>query len=208
MQRSLSSSSPPPGSAADEAGSLLKEITDSLLSSPACVKLLMKLTSLDVCTGTRAEVRRFRPGLDYTVAHYGVFTEKPVLDCTLCFVPGRGLGGVDPVTGEFEGDEDDMLWQSGDAGGFECYVAADEEDEGEGGDGRQPKPQDEYDEDADESLLSVTASHNTLSLCYRDYGTMRFVKYLGCEAPGSRYDIGMEYRVEDFEDGEGEGESK
>ena len=32
---------------------------------------------------------------------------------------------------------------------------------------------------------------------------MRFVKYVGCEAPGSRYDVGMEYEVEDFED-EGE----
>jgi hypothetical protein len=31
-------------------------------------------------------VRRFRPGLDYTVAHFGVLTKDPRLDVVLCFV--------------------------------------------------------------------------------------------------------------------------
>ena len=35
------------------------------------------------------EVRRFRPGLDYTLAHYGVLTKEPRLDCTLCFVDDK-----------------------------------------------------------------------------------------------------------------------
>ena len=143
----------------EEVGEVLRIVKDELLTSPAYMKLLMKLTSLDFVTGQRGSVRRFRPGLDYTVAHYGVFTEKPVLDATLCYVPGKGLGGTDPKTGEFEGDDDDMFWQSGDGGGFECYIAADEDSD--------PGAQDEYDEDADGALLSVTASHNTLSLCYR-----------------------------------------
>jgi len=30
--------------------------------------------------GQQSEVRRFRPGLDYTVAHYGVLTKDPQLD--------------------------------------------------------------------------------------------------------------------------------
>ena len=38
----------------------------------------------------RGEVRRFRPGLDYTVAHYGVLTQDPQLDAVLCFVDDAG----------------------------------------------------------------------------------------------------------------------
>ena len=53
----------------------------------------------------------------------------------------------------------------------------------------------------------MSASNNTLSLVYRDPGTMRFVKYVGSSAPSSRYDICMEYEVppqpEGDEDDEG-----
>lgn len=34
-------------------------------------------------------MRRFRPGLDYTVAHYGILTKDPQLDAVLCFVDDR-----------------------------------------------------------------------------------------------------------------------
>jgi hypothetical protein len=44
-----------------------------------------RLTALTTL-GYRDEVRRFRPGLDYTVAHYGCMTTIPRLDATLCFV--------------------------------------------------------------------------------------------------------------------------
>ena len=37
-------------------------------------------------TGYRDELRRFRPGLDYTVAHHGAMTVTARLDATLCFV--------------------------------------------------------------------------------------------------------------------------
>ena len=40
-------------------------------------------------------------------------------------------------------------------------------------------------------LLSVEAAHNTLSVVLRDPGTLRFVKYLSVEAPGSRWDLEM-----------------
>lgn len=36
--------------------------------------------------GYRDELRRFRPGLDYTVAHHGAMTVTARLDATLCFV--------------------------------------------------------------------------------------------------------------------------
>ena len=75
-------------------------------------------------------------------------------------------------------------------GGFECYIAADEGRENEG-------PDAEYDEEYDTNLLSVSASNNTLSLVYRDPGTMKFFKYVSAGAPSSRWDIAFEYDVKD-----------
>lgn len=126
-------------------------------------------------------------GLDYTVAHYGILTKKSVLDATICFVRGSG-NQVDD-----EDDEDDLLWQSDDKGGFECYIAADDEDD------KNTEAADEYDDEDDTKLLSVSACNNTLSLVYRDPGTMRFVKYVGCGAPSSRWDISLEYELDDDE---------
>ena len=49
-------------------------------------------------------------------------------------------------------------------------------------------------------MLSVSASFNTLSLVYRDPGTMKFVKYVGSGAPSSRWDIALEYDVKTDDD--------
>ena len=62
----------------------------------------------------KGEVRRFRPGLDYTVAHHGILTVDPRLDATMCMV-------------DDEGEEAGSAWDFGEVGGFECYIAADEE---------------------------------------------------------------------------------
>ena len=91
------------------------------------------------------------------------------------------------------GSDDDAIWESGDVGGFECYIAADESGEDEG-------PDAEYDDEDDTKLLSVSASNNTLSLVFRDPGTMRFVKYVGSGAPSSRFDIALEYAVDAEDD--------
>jgi len=60
------------------------------------------------------QVRRFRPGLDYTIAHFGVLSDRPQLDATLCFVDDGG-------------EESRAAWASDDLGGFQCYILADEE---------------------------------------------------------------------------------
>ena len=99
------------------------------------------------------------------------------------------MSKFDEETNELIGSDDDAIWESGDAGGFECYIAADESGEDQG-------PDAEYDDEDDTKLLSVSASNNTLSLVYRDPGTMRFVKYVGAGAPSSRWDIALEYDVE------------
>ena len=126
--------------------------------------------------GQDVAARRFRPGCDYTVAHGATGCDEPRLDLTFCF-----LSHADPAA--FDAD----VWACGDYGGFETYVEAD------GGGGRA----DVYEGDAGEGrddggdLLSVEAAHNTLSVVLRDPGTLRFVKYLSVEAPGSRWDLEM-----------------
>ena len=168
-------------------GSVLKYLKEQIMQSPEFGRLLKSYTSLGMPLGYRGRVRRFRPGLDYTIAHYGILTQSAVLDATMCFVSGQG----DQSIGNEDDNEDDMLWQSDDKGGFECYIAADDEEEGDN------EADDEYNEEDDTKLLSVSACNNTLSLVYRDPGTMRFVKYLGIGAPSSRWDLSLEYEVEE-----------
>lgn len=203
--------------ASDSTGAILHEIKTKLLQSQAFGRFLAILTSLGPPMSQRGRVRRFRPGRDYTVAHYGLLTETSVLDATICFAAGNGSDPSSIYMDDEEGDhaapngddinytEADETWQSGDSGGFECYIAADDDGDEEAAD--------EYNQDVDTELLSVSASNNTLSLVYRDPGTIRFVKYVGFEAPSSRWDVAMEYEVpaaevvDDYdEDGEEEDE--
>lgn len=184
-------------------GGHLQHLRRVLFRSAAFGRWLGHVSSLGDPLGERGRVRRFRPGHDYTVAHHGALTARPVLDATLCFCAGEGRQcAFDEATGELMGSDDDAVWESGDVGGFECYIAADEGEEDQG-------PDAEYDEEDDTKLLSVSASNNTLSLVYRDPGTMRFVKYVGAGAPSSRWDIALEYDVQsedmDEENEEGDG---
>mmetsp|Transcript_24250 Transcript_24250/g.57223 ORF Transcript_24250/g.57223 Transcript_24250/m.57223 type:complete len:725 (+) Transcript_24250:182-2356(+) len=201
---------PPPFNAI---GALLETVRTKVFESQPFLRYLKRVTSLDKPTGIlHDQVRRFRPGLDYTVAHYGLLMQRSVLDATMCFVKD-------------DTDYDRAMWESGDTGGFECYIEADDEDldddhdapAGSEAEGAKPKAKgagaaDEYNEEDDTELLSVSASNNTLSLVYRDPGTMRFVKYVSSSAPSSRYDICMEYDLppddEDDNDDEGEGEGE
>ena len=174
----------------ESTGDLLLNVRSKLFESPEFGRWLGWVSSLGFPLGHRGRIRRFRPGLDYTVAHYGILTASAVLDATLCFCSGNGdQCTFHEETNDLIGSDDDAVWESGDVGGFECYIAADESGENEG-------PDTEYDEEDDTKLLSVSASDNTLSLVYRDPGTMKFVKYVCCGAPSSRWDIALEYNVE------------
>jgi hypothetical protein len=183
-------------------GSILKHLKEKVMQSPQFGRLLKSYTSLGMPLGYRGRIRRFRPGLDYTIAHYGILTRSPVLDATMCFVSGNG----NQSTGN--DDDDDMLWQSDDKGGFECYIEADDDGDDDDEKKGQAEAEDEYNEEDDTKLLSVSACNNTLSLVYRDPGTMRFVKYLGIGAPSSRWDLSLEYEVEDDVEGSEEGDAK
>jgi Rps23 Pro-64 3,4-dihydroxylase Tpa1-like proline 4-hydroxylase len=69
----------------DTVGAQLDAIRRELFRSELFARYLQVVTSLQPL-GYKDEVRRFRPGLDYTVAHYGVLTKQPRLDATLCFI--------------------------------------------------------------------------------------------------------------------------
>uniref|UniRef100_A0A7S3R425 Fe2OG dioxygenase domain-containing protein n=1 Tax=Dunaliella tertiolecta TaxID=3047 RepID=A0A7S3R425_DUNTE len=163
-------------------GTLLAQVRDELFTSPAFARFLNAITTITMI-GQRGEVRRFRPGLDYTVAHYGIVTQDPRLDAVLCFVAEQ---------------EGNTAWDDGEVGGFEAYLLADEEKEG-------AAAEEVYRQDTEESgVLNVSAAFNSLNLVLRDEGLMKFVKYLSAEAPSSRWDVAMEYLPEDDSDDEGE----
>lgn len=156
-----------------------------LMESPAFASFLACVTNLRPMA-RRSQIRRFRPGRDYTVAHYGLLGNVGILDATMVFCAGDG----DPVGEGAPDDHPDVVWQSGECGGFECYIEVDETGEDE----KYTRAQDD-----DAELLSVSAANNTLSLVYRDPGTMRFVKYLSVRAPSSRWDVCAEYRLHEVD---------
>lgn len=160
----------------DGAGAAMSDVLETLMQSPVFARYLVRITTL-VCSGMRGEVRRFRAGLDYSVAHFGGMSVDTVLDATLCFV-------------DCAGDKAEA-WEGGDAGGFECYIEADEDSESaEAAEVYRPGAEEEG------SLLSVSPGFNVMSLVLRDEGIMRFVKYVGAQAPGSRWDVSVEYQIE------------
>ncbi|KAL7751513.1 putative component of NuA3 histone acetyltransferase complex [Sorochytrium milnesiophthora] len=179
------------GTSDNEAALLLQTLEQQLFASDAFIKLLRIATSLTP-TSLRRQVRRFRPGLDYTLA-----TSSPefTLDATLSLTP--------PHT----------CWADGRVGGYECYIAPDEgNDDPAVYRGAASKSDDD---DQDGALLTVPAQWNTLTLVLREAGILRFVKYVSARAAGSRWDVAAEYLVpapeeddDDDDDDEEEGTSK
>ncbi|KAJ1563505.1 Prolyl 3-hydroxylase ogfod1, partial [Cladochytrium tenue] len=87
---------------------------------------------------------------------------------------------------------------SEDVGGFECFMAPDDGNDdpaqyraaGSGGGGGGYGAANVGDGGA---LLNVAAANNSLSIVMRDPGVLKFVKYVGGAAPGSRWDVAAEY---------------
>jgi Oxoglutarate and iron-dependent oxygenase degradation C-term len=91
----------------------LSRIDVELFRTRAFARWLYLVTDL-VATQARSALRRFRPGLDYTVAVGAPDDAPPTLDVTLCFVD--------------EGNEvDTATWASDELGGYQCYMAASDE---------------------------------------------------------------------------------
>lgn len=231
---------------------VLRDILANLLPSEAFRAWLGVVSSLTPMAH-RTEARRFRKGLDYTLANGEEKTGEARLDVWL----GATWWADVPVASDAE---DQLL----DEGGWDCYLASPEEGEdpavfqskharqaeangeeaegssskaeqgqedGEEEEGKEdgaeeqefeleidpeqsdqlsPSDFDSDSEDGDEDdgpLLVQAVSFNKLLLVLRDPGVMRFVKYLGAAAGGSRWDVGGEWEVgmlEEEEEGEGE----
>ena len=158
------------GSSSSSVGLLLEEVR-LLMHSAAFVQLLSVLSGLTP-SSCASEVRRFRPGLDYTLAHVGTQRSAGTLDATLAFVS--------------DAPSELALWDSGDVGGFECHVESSAED--------AHGAAEVYRAGEDTAgVTSIHATQNALSLVLRRPDTMKFVKYVSAAAPGSRWDVAAEY---------------
>lgn len=177
----------PPSEKAIAAGALLSEVANELFASGPFARFLTTITTLALANKHAVSVRRFRPGLDYTVAHHGLLAPRPRLDAVLCFVNDTDR-------------RDKETWESGDVGGFEAYLPIEDETSGTAAEYKSGQA------DSEDDVLNVPASFNTLDLVMRDSRTVRFVKYLSARAPSSRWDVAGIYEPEedDAEDGEGE----
>ncbi|KAG0759735.1 hypothetical protein G6F57_009055 [Rhizopus arrhizus] len=116
--------------------------------------------------GYRGMARRFRPGHDFTLATMHQ-KNRPFLDVTLCLA-----------------SQEAEKWESCEYGGYECYMAAGEEENDD------PATYRSSDEGV---LLTIPAGSNELSIVLRDEGVIRFIKYVSARAPGARWDIAYEF---------------
>ncbi|KDQ64141.1 hypothetical protein JAAARDRAFT_27758 [Jaapia argillacea MUCL 33604] len=118
-----------PRAAQTDTNEIMKSLQEELFPSPAfrawlaCVSRLLPLRYA-------VEARRFRPGLDYTLA------TSEEREARLDVVLGLTPDALEQESNAPTGDEDEMMeeppagWQSGEWGGWECYMAPhDEEDD-------------------------------------------------------------------------------
>lgn len=188
-------------------GEILSDLYQSLLSTPEFTRYLYILTNIPLVSYHK-EIRRFRCGLDYTVANLSQLYHSTdntnnnndndnsrsgdlndelfkkqfnKLDITLCFVDNKSK-------------RNKSLWNSGDIGGYECYISTDD-------DLNSAATAEIYqvnDENNDTELLSIHCGFNQLNIVLRDYGVLKFVKFVSYRAPSSRWDIAMEYMIDNI----------
>ncbi|KAJ5591986.1 Prolyl 3-4-dihydroxylase ofd1 [Penicillium hispanicum] len=219
-----------PGDAANP----IKELLNVVFPSQAFRKWLALITGVDHLTSHNFLARRFRRGADYTLAS-GYDGEEPRLEFTLGLTPTIGWEkqedeeeeeGEEGNDGNGEGQAssskpkeqaEDQSAEHPSVGGYEIYMAGDEEEEEEEDEDNadqvlKPKkakadPAIYRSAGADEDdgiLFSAQAGWNRLSIVLRDSGTLKFVKYVSAAAKGDRWDITADIGVEFDEDDEDE----
>lgn len=210
--------------AAGSLENILRSLQNELFPSPAFRAWLALVTRL-VPMSYATEARRFRPGLDYTLATSD--DDDARLDVVLGLTPGLEektelASGPSDRTRDFAKQlRPAKGWQATEWGGWECYMAPHNEEDDpaiyrtrkrnilsgisvwpssngkETNNGEQSIPVgDETDDDDDDStLLTVQPGFNRLLLVLRDARVMRFVKYVSAAAEGSRWDVCGEFEV-------------
>ncbi|KAI9504568.1 Oxoglutarate and iron-dependent oxygenase degradation C-term-domain-containing protein, partial [Coemansia spiralis] len=151
-------------------GPLLAALRD-LFASPAYARWLSAITALAL-SAQRGMVRRFRPGLDYTLGSPDGSTAA-TLDAVLCLAHSSSA------------------WADGAVGGYECYVDAGGDDDEASNDGSVYR----LAEEDDGILLTTPAAWNTLNVAMREPSIVKFVKYVSASAPCSRWDVSFEYSI-------------
>ncbi|KAG1752418.1 nuclear protein [Suillus paluster] len=210
-----------------ESDAILRQLQDEVFPSEAFRAWLSALTKL-LPLSYAVEARRFRPGLDYTLATSE--GDESRLDVVLGLTPKAEVEENEiRSNGKSKANEDDKEphgWQAGEWGGWECYMAPhDEEDDpavyrsgsskksqANNASGSQDHDDatetgEQEDEEDESTLLTVQPGFNRLLLVLRDEGVMRFVKYVSAAAAGSRWDICGEFNVGMVQDGEDDEDS-
>jgi hypothetical protein len=210
----------PAASLPPAASTPLDKLLDYLLPSALFTRWLKYFTNLSPSRSSLV-ARRFRRGLDYTLAT-GYDDEKPQLEIMLGLTPSPGWGGD-----EDNDDDEDIIpaqvandasnGENGEeinVGGYEVYMVGDEDEEDDdkaageashtgAGHRRKADPAvykaSSGDED-DGVLFSMPASWNTLSIVLRDQGLLRFVKYVSESAKGDRWDVVGAYSIVEDDD--------
>lgn len=207
---------------------IMRRLQDVLFPSPAFRAWLANVTSL-LPLRHSVEARRFRPGLDYTLATSEESEAR--LDVCLALTPPLEPAQIKRLDGS---------WESGEWGGWECYLAPPDTEEdptvyksskshksgkngkpseqsngtsngdatnghahdrlAEGDDGDESMSEDEEDDSG--PLLTVQPGFNRLLLVLRDERVMHFTKYLSASAPGCRWDVYGEWEVGMVEENE------
>ncbi|PYI28726.1 putative oxidoreductase [Aspergillus indologenus CBS 114.80] len=208
------------GTATEDQKTPLQELLNDLFPSRAFRKWLALITGAARVSSYDYLARRFRRGQDYTLAS-GYTGEEPRLEFTLCLTPTPGWEpeGADEdneeeeeTNGESEkkskpqpkpeATDDAKSADEPAVGGYEIYMAVDDEDEGDAAIYRSAAG----DED-DSILFSTAANWNRLSIVLRDSGTLKFVKYVSAAAKGDRWDITGDLGVE-FDDNDEDDEDE
>ncbi|PYH93914.1 oxidoreductase [Aspergillus ellipticus CBS 707.79] len=203
------------GTATQDQKSPIQELLDDLFPSRAFRKWLATITGSERITSYDFLARRFRKGQDYTLAN-GYDSEQPRLELSLCLTPTLGWEKEDDEEDEADDEapkpkkakEDAKTAEEPAVGGYEIYMAGDDEDDGDAAIYRSAGA-----EEDDGILFSTAAGWNRLGIVLRDSGTLKFVKYVSAAAKGDRWDISGEMGVEfgegdDDEDNEEAGDDE
>lgn len=202
----------------------VRELLDVFLPSPQFRRWLQWATST-VIESHDIMARRFRKGLDYTLATG--HEEGPArLEINLGFTPTEGWGDEEDDEEEDEEDEEEEEPEASSAskkkqtngkakeekeeeekpareevGGHEVYMAGDD-------DTAEDAAVYKSSGDDDNILFFQAASWNKLTVVLRDSGTLKFVKYVSRRAPGDRWDISGTFEIQEQEDDDEEGEEE
>ncbi|KAH9909360.1 Oxoglutarate and iron-dependent oxygenase degradation C-term-domain-containing protein [Xylariomycetidae sp. FL2044] len=220
-------------SSSSSSSSPIRELLDEFLPSPQFRRWLQMATGCAI-ESHEFLARRFRRGLDYTLAtgHEG----KPRLEVSLGLTPTKGWGGdddddIDDAAEEEDDDEEPSKkaktnGKAKKANGT-TKKSKRQEAEAEAGAGAEPVEVGGHEvymagddaedgEDAavyrtssedDNILFFQAAAWNQMSLVLRDRGALKFVKYVSRSARGDRWDVCGTFEVEEEEE-EGDDDEK